>query len=60
MSNDNVASFTALAAVSDPLTNLLRMGARRLIEAAASAQFEQYLTVFAEERLPDPRHELRV
>ena len=35
MSNDNVVSLAAPAAVSDPLTDLnIRTGARRLIEAA--------------------------
>ena len=35
MSNDNVVSLAAPAEVSDPLTDLLRTGARRLIQAAA-------------------------
>ena len=34
MSNDTVVSLAAPALVSDPLTELLRSGARRLIEAA--------------------------
>ena len=34
MSNDNVVSLATPAEVSDPLTELLRSGARRLIEAA--------------------------
>ena len=55
MRNDNVVSLTAPAAVSDPLTDLLRMGARRLIEAAVSAEFEEYLSAFEEEKFPDGR-----
>ena len=55
MSNDNVVSLAAPAAVSDPLTELLRMGARRLIEAAVSAEFEEFLSAFEEEELPDGR-----
>ena len=39
MGNDNVVSLAASAAVSDPLADLLRAGARRLIEAAVSAEF---------------------
>ena len=39
MGNDDVVSLAAPAAVSDPLTDLLRAGARRLIEAAVSAEF---------------------
>ncbi len=34
MSNDKVASLAAPATVSNPLTDLRRAGARRLIEAA--------------------------
>ena len=44
MSNDNVGSLAAPAAVSDPLTDLLRAGARELIEAAVSAEFGEYLS----------------
>ena len=36
MGNDKVVSLAAPASVSDPLTDLLRAGARRLIEAAVS------------------------
>ena len=41
MSNDNVVSLATPAGVWDPLTELLRTGARRLIEAAVSAEFEE-------------------
>ena len=44
MGNDNVVSLAAPASVSDPLTDLLRVGARRLIEAAVSAEFGEYLS----------------
>ena len=37
MSNDTVVSLAAPARVSDPLTELLRTGARRLIEAGLAA-----------------------
>ena len=39
MSNDTVVSLAAPARVCDPLTDLLRTGARRLIEAAVTAEF---------------------
>ena len=52
MSNDTVVS---LRRQSDPLTELLRSGARRLIEAAVSAEFEEYLSGFVQEQLPDGR-----
>ena len=55
MSNDTVVSLAAPAPVCDPLTELLRSGARRLIEAAVSAEFEEYLSAFGHEKLPDGR-----
>ena len=55
MSNDAVVSLGAPARVSDPLTELLRTGARRLVEAAVSAEFEEYLSAFVQEQLPDGR-----
>ena len=58
MGNDNVVSLAAPAAVSDPLTDLLRAGARQLIEAAVSAEFGEYLSAFEEEKLPDGRRRM--
>ena len=55
MSNDNLVSLAAPAGISDPLTDLLRSGARRLIEAAVSAEFEEYLAAFVDEKLLDGR-----
>ena len=55
MSNDNVVSLAAPGQVSDPLTDPLRTGARRLIEAAVSAEFEEYLSSFTPEKLADGR-----
>ena len=53
MSNDTVVSSAAPARVSDPLTELLRTGARRLIKAAVSAQFEEYLSASGQKKLPE-------
>ena len=53
MSNDTVVLLAAPARVSEPLRELLRSGARRLIEVAVSAEFEQYLSGFVHEKLPD-------
>ena len=39
MSNDTVVSLAAPSRDCDPLTELSRVGARRLIEAAVSAKF---------------------
>ena len=58
MSNDNVVSLAAPGEVSDPLTDLLRAGARQLIEAAVSAEFGEYLSAFEEEKLPDGRRRM--
>ena len=55
MSNGSVVSPAAPTRVCDPLTELLRTGARRLVEAAVSAEFEKYLSAFVQERLPDGR-----
>ena len=55
MSNDTVVSLAAPARVLDPLTELLRTGARRLVEAAVSVEFEEYLSAFVQEQLPDGR-----
>ena len=55
MSNDNVVSLATPAEVSDPLTELLRTGARQLIEAVVSAEFQEYLSAFGSEELPDGR-----
>ena len=55
MSDDTVVSLAAPAQVCDPLTELLRTGARRLIEAAVTAEFEEYLSAFVQEQVPDGR-----
>ena len=55
MSNDTVVSLAAPALVPDPLTELLRSGARRLVEAAVRAEFEEHLSSFGHEKLPDGR-----
>ena len=55
MSNDTVVSLSAPARVSDPLTELLRTGARWLIEGKVSVGFGEYLSSLAQEKLPDGR-----
>ena len=55
MSNDTVVSLAAPAPVPDPLTELVRSGARRLVEAAVQAEFEEHLSAFGHEKLPDGR-----
>ncbi len=60
MSKDNVVSLYPLAAgaIADPLTDLLRRNARPLVEVVVAAEFEVYLSVFSEERLPDGRRQV--
>ena len=55
MSNDKVVSLAAPVEVSDPLTDLLRSDARRLIEAAVTAEFEEHLGAFEDQQLSDGR-----
>ena len=55
MSNDTVVSLAVPALVPDPLTELLRSGARRLVEAVVRAEFEEHLSAFGHEKLPDGR-----
>ena len=55
MGNDKAVLLAAPAMVEDALRELLRTGARRLIEAALAAEFEECLSGFADERLPDGR-----
>lgn len=43
------------SAPEDPLTELLRNGARTLIQEAVKAEFEEFLSKFADERLEDGR-----
>ena len=38
-----------------PFDGVLRTGARRLIEAAVTAEFEEYLSAFVQEQVPDGR-----
>ena len=58
MSNDSLVSLAAPAGITDPLTDLLRSGAGRLIEAAVSAELEEYLSAFMDEKLPDGRQRM--
>ena len=55
MSNDTVVSLAAPALAPDPLTELVRSGARRLVEAAVRAELEEHLSAFGHERLPGGR-----
>jgi len=50
MSKDNVVQMQAPEGINDPLTELLRQGARQLIEQAIGAELNELLDQYAEER----------
>lgn len=50
MSKDTVVEFQAPEAIADPLTELLRQGAKRLIQQAIESELEDLLTRYAEQR----------
>lgn len=50
MAHDSVVRFPAPGMVEDPLTELLRAGARQLLQQAVEAELAQLLAHHAEER----------
>ncbi len=57
-SSSSVVSFRQPDAVDDPLTAVLRDGARRLLAQAVEAEAEAFLATMREMRLPDGRERL--
>ena len=55
MDGDEVVSLRQKGAIDDPLTEILRAGARRLIAQAVEAEFETFLASNAELVLSDGR-----
>jgi putative transposase len=55
LSDDNVVSYRQKDGIDDPLTEILRAGARRLITQAVEAEFDTFLSANAELVLPDGR-----
>ena len=55
MSDHKVISYRQKDEIDDPLTEILRAGARRLIAQAVEAEFETFLTSTADLVLPDSR-----
>jgi len=55
MNEDRIVSLRRTGAVDDPLTEILRAGARRLIAQAIEAEFETFLAANADQVLPDGR-----
>ncbi|HXY57947.1 MAG TPA: IS256 family transposase [Methylocystis sp.] len=55
MTENRVVPLRQPDAIDDPLTEILRCGARRLIAQAVEAEFETFLTSHADCKLPDGR-----
>ena len=55
MTENRVVALRQKGAIDDPLTEILRTGARRLIAQAVEAEFEAFLASTAEFVLPDGR-----
>src|SRR5271169_3879768 len=55
MTENRVVALRQKGALDDPLTEILRTGARRLIAQAVEAEFETFLASTAELVLPDGR-----
>ena len=55
MSENNVVSLRQKDEIDDPLTEILRSGAKRLIEQAVEAEFAAFLTSHGGLKLPDGR-----
>jgi hypothetical protein len=53
MSEDKVVPFRQKDEIDDPLTEILRAGAKRLIEQAVEAEFSAFLCSHADLKLPD-------
>ena len=49
MSKDNVVAFESPAGIDDPLSDLLRTGARRLIQQAIEAELDELLGQYADQ-----------
>ena len=55
MTEDKIVAFKQEGAIDDPLTEILRSGAKRLIEQAVEAEFAAFLASHGDLRLPDGR-----
>ena len=53
MNESNIVEFTGRDAISDPLTELLRKGARELLQSAVEAELEVFMAHFQDRKTPD-------
>ena len=55
MEDATIIEFASRDAIIDPLTDLLRKGARELLQAAVEAERDAFLAEFSERRIADGR-----
>ncbi len=55
MNDATIIEFAGRDTVSDPLTDLLRKGARELLQTAVEAELDAFLAEFAKHRTPEGR-----
>lgn len=55
MNENKVVSLRQKDEIEDPLTDILRAGAKRLVQQAVEAEFAAFLAVHADRELPDGR-----
>ena len=55
MNENKIVVLRQTEEIDDPLTEILRSGAKRLIAQAVEAEFEAFLSDHAEKMLPDGR-----
>ena len=55
MDDATIIDFAGRDAITDPLTDLLRKGARELLQAAVEAERDAFLAAFAERRTAEGR-----
>jgi putative transposase len=55
MNESNVVSLRQKDVIDDPLTDILRSGAKRLVQQAVEAEFAAFLAAHADLELPDGR-----
>jgi len=58
MNESKIVSFRQKDEIDDPLTDILRAGARRLVQQAVEAEFATFLAAHAELELPDGRQRI--
>ena len=53
MDESNIVEFAGRDAISDPLTDLLRKGARELLQSAVEAELEVFMARFRDRKTAD-------